>query len=172
MKVFDENCIFDENYHLIFLGDLVDRGVYGFEIVMIIFLLKLLNPRNIHINNGNHEESITNNGGGFRNELKILFGSDEMWMIINDIFKLNHCAILIKNPNLEQRYIYLAHGGFPINKSGRLHGDFNKDYINDNDKIFILNSDINDTPERTGNTIRWNDFHGEKNTTWNLHRGA
>ena len=34
----NDKCIIEPTYHLIFLGDLVDRGSYGYEIIMLIYL--------------------------------------------------------------------------------------------------------------------------------------
>ena len=173
MKVFDRKCKFFENYHLIFLGDIVDRGTYGFEIVMLIYLLKLLNPNNVHINNGNHEEQLTNDRDGFKDQLETIFGFDNLiYRRINDIFKLNHSALLIENPNLKKRYVYLAHGGYPTNTSGEIHPDFTASSIEDNDKIFIPNNQLGEARDNTSNNIRWNDFYGKDRTVIFPPRGA
>ena len=39
----------------IFNGDMVDRGRYGFEILMSLLAIKLEDPSAIHILRGNHE---------------------------------------------------------------------------------------------------------------------
>jgi hypothetical protein len=43
------------NRFIIFLGDLLDRGPYNMEILYLAYKLKLANPYNVFIINGNHE---------------------------------------------------------------------------------------------------------------------
>jgi len=165
LKVFNENCLFKEDYHLIFLGDLVDRGNYGLEILTLIFMLKLLNPNNVHINNGNHEEERINGFYGFKMELLAIFGSIEgtkIWNGFNDIFKLNHSAVMVENPNLKKEYTYLSHGGYPIEDATKTFpSEFSQDAINDpSNKIFI-------PVDKIKNNIRWVDFYGRENTVPN-----
>jgi hypothetical protein len=167
MKVFDENCIFDSNYHLIFLGDIVDRGVYGYEIIMLIFMLKQLNPRNVHINNGNHEEAAQNMHDGLKDQIEDQFKDLKIYELINRTFNKNHSALLIANPIIVGKYIYLAHGGLPINNPIAL--DPNIDNLTTKTSIFITNKDIEDTGGT--NTIRWNDFYGKNQSIINPERG-
>ena len=174
MNFFDANCKFGENKHLIFLGDIVDRGIYGFEILMLIFLLKKLNQNNIHINNGNHEEKYMNIKY-FGSDMEKLFeetkkNKDSIWNKINNIFLYNHSALLIQNPNETEKYTYLAHGGYPIKSDGSgFHSTFTAENIKSNDKIFIYNNEIT---SNDCNNIRWNDFYGLVPTTLNIARGC
>jgi hypothetical protein len=43
----------------IFNGDLVDRGDHACEIVLLVFALKLADPRSVYVNRGNHEAGAT-----------------------------------------------------------------------------------------------------------------
>ena len=45
----------NENDKLLFLGDYVDRGAYGPEIILMLFALKLKFPDRITLLRGNHE---------------------------------------------------------------------------------------------------------------------
>ena len=45
----------NENEKLLFLGDYVDRGAYGPEIILMLFALKLKFPDRITLLRGNHE---------------------------------------------------------------------------------------------------------------------
>ena len=53
----------------LFLGDLVDRGEFGIETVIIVFLLKIIWPRNVHLIRGNHEFFYQCSQGGFVDHL-------------------------------------------------------------------------------------------------------
>eukprot|EP00871_Galdieria_phlegrea_P000960 jgi/Galph1/1865/GphlegSOOS_G545.1 len=53
---------------LVFNGDYVDRGSWGVEVLLILCLLKLLEPRHAILLRGNHETSYCNVIYGFRRE--------------------------------------------------------------------------------------------------------
>lgn len=53
---------------LLFNGDYVDRGSWGTEVLLILCLLKLCDPRRVFLLRGNHETSYCNVIYGFRKE--------------------------------------------------------------------------------------------------------
>lgn len=53
----------------LFNGDFVDRGGYGVEITISLFLFALLDPGSVVLNRGNHEERSQNEIGGFMSEV-------------------------------------------------------------------------------------------------------
>jgi hypothetical protein len=151
MNIIDENSKLKENYNIIFLGDFVDRGIYGYEIVILIFKLKLINPNNIHINRGNHEEEHTNSKYGLEEQMLVQFGNTDLHNKLNESFNYFHSALLIKNPH-NNKYIYLAHGGLPLNSNGTLYNNWIKP-----ENTIINDSDI--SRGRGPNSIRWSDFN-------------
>jgi hypothetical protein len=179
MDIMDEECNLLNNHHLIFLGDIVDRGQYGYEVIILIFLLKIQNPDCVHINRGNHEDIEINRTNGFLNELKSKFEADEgenVHTYLNNIFCHQHSALLIKNP-INNKYTYLAHGGLPTRiNTYELEPTF-KNFDNEFN-IILENLTINNINAyeymnpNTGmmenysgiNTIRWNDFWGYQNS--------
>ena len=169
MNIMNKECVLQNNYHVIFLGDIVDRGQYSYEIIMLIFLLKIKNPTCVHINRGNHEEDDMNARDGFLNELKSKFGVDDgnnLHKLINQVFLHQHSALLIKNP-INNKYTYLAHGGLPT-ETNRLNllPSF-KNFDNPNNILLR-----NDSILANGiNTIRWNDFWGYQNNVQTDSRG-
>jgi hypothetical protein len=168
----DNNCVLQNNYNLIFLGDVVDRGDYAYEIVMLLFLLKIKNPNNVFLNRGNHEVTNVNSRDGFKNEILAKFSKSankNIYEIINSVFDYYHSALLIKNP-INGKYTYLAHGGFPTIFDGSIYSGFNflDSYIDN--KIFMLNDDIR--YDFGDNSIRWNDFWGYINSKFDNRRHA
>ncbi|KAK8885646.1 hypothetical protein M9Y10_041098 [Tritrichomonas musculus] len=53
----------------LFLGDIVDRGEFSFETILLIFLMKICYPTNIYLIRGNHEFGCLCSKYGFGNEL-------------------------------------------------------------------------------------------------------
>ena len=176
MNVMDNKCVLKNNYNLIFLGDVVDRGEYAYEIVLLLFLLKIKNPNNVFLNRGNHEVFELNSSVGFKDEIIKKFSitiGERIHKILNSVFNYYHSALLIKNP-INGKYTYLAHGGFPTIFDGSIYPAFNYlDSYMDN-KFFMLNDDIRyDLGSYTGeNSIRWNDFWGHTNSKFSNRRYA
>ena len=126
-NIMDNNCVLQNNYNLIFLGDVVDRGNYAYEIVMLLFLLKIKNPNNVFLNRGNHEVFALNSRDGFKDEIEAKFSKsvgENIHKTINSVFNYYHSALLIKNP-INGKYTYLAHGGFPTIFDGSIYPAFN-----------------------------------------------
>jgi len=98
-----------KNY--LFLGDLVDRGSWGIEVAMVVFLMKILYPANVFVIRGNHECPIINREYGFQTECIQTFGQQrgtQLWADINSVFQyLPLCAMIIKGENR----VFCTHGG-------------------------------------------------------------
>lgn len=177
--ILDENCKIKENYSIMFLGDIVDRGIYSYEILMILYLLIINNPEKIILVCGNHEELNTNGRlnrylyiaenitssksfvGNFINELLGKFKKPnemlEIYTEIINVMRLQPSALIVQDPQNEDKYIYMAHGCLPHDKNniGTLDEYF-KNKIKEK-KSFCISNEI-------AIAIRWNDFHGKKET--------
>jgi Calcineurin-like phosphoesterase len=168
-----------KDFSIIFLGDIVDRGIYSYEILMILYLLLINNPKQIIMISGNHEELSTNGRlirtiygeinpsnsksyiGNFINELMAKFQNLkdmlEVYTEIINIMRLQPSAIMCEDPSYKNKYIYMAHGFLPHDKKNRnnLNSLF-KEKIKKNKSFCISNS--------IGVSIRWNDFYGGSET--------
>lgn len=58
-------------------GDLVDRGCWGQEVVLLFACWKLAFPKNVFLLRGNHETLLMNLTYGFADELRYKYGDEE-----------------------------------------------------------------------------------------------
>ncbi|CAO1639015.1 unnamed protein product [Sympodiomycopsis kandeliae] len=75
-----------ESHALLFNGDLVDRGSYGVEIVLIAFAYKWLYPRRVFIDRGNHEAASLNSVYGFEAETKEKYKGETTYKLFSEVF--------------------------------------------------------------------------------------
>ena len=63
------------NQYLVFTGDYADRGLQGTEVFMLAMGLKRLNPQQVFLGRGNHEQEVIANRYGFFNDELNRFGA-------------------------------------------------------------------------------------------------
>ena len=107
-KIFEIVNLPSTNNIFIFNGDIVDRGEYSFEITILLFLLKIINPLSIYINRGNHEYINVNKRYGFKNEMFEKY-DNETFNYFNKVFDTLPLAAIINNK------IFVCHGGLSEN---------------------------------------------------------
>ncbi|ATZ80248.1 putative phosphoprotein metallophosphatase [Bodo saltans virus] len=165
LNILDKNCKIKNGYRMIFLGDIVDRGIYAFEILIVLYMLKLLNPSSLYLNRGNHEEMDVNKMYGFEKEVKHKIGDNynDIYLLFNTIMSYESSAIVLENPYNDKENVYLCHGGLPHNlDNSDLLADLFIDGIATK-KSFLIN-------DEHGRSIRWNDIYGYDKTINNLAR--
>lgn len=85
-----------EQHALLFNGDLVDRGSYGVEIVLIAFAYKWLYPRRVFVDRGNHEAASLNSVYGFEAEAKEKYKGETTYKLFSEVFVSLPLATLIE----------------------------------------------------------------------------
>lgn len=81
----------------IFNGDFVDRGTKGCEVLAVLLALKILYPKQIFLNRGNHEDPVVCRVYGFFEELMSKYGSQHLYDRVTALFRwLPLCAIIDK----------------------------------------------------------------------------
>ena len=105
----DLNRLFDligrvPQERLLFLGDYVDRGPQGIEVLVLLFSLKIRHRHRIYILRGNHETPSVNKIYGFYNECAMKYGVGLWW-------DFQACFNRIPMAGLVSKRILCVHGG-------------------------------------------------------------
>lgn len=110
-NILSEDLKLKSGFKLIFLGDLVDRNYYGMECLYFAFQLKLHNPNDVYILNGNHEDPDTYTRYNFKNEIKSNINVLSYRQRLRKVLHLLPIVLLFKFANMSG-YYYCCHGGF------------------------------------------------------------
>jgi diadenosine tetraphosphatase ApaH/serine/threonine PP2A family protein phosphatase/Ca2+-binding EF-hand superfamily protein len=116
LLILRENGLPSEANPYLFNGDFVDRGDRGVEIAVIIYLFKLLYPRHVLLNRGNHEENSITQVFGFMKECEVKYDR-----FVYDLFceSFRHLPLA----TLLDGRVLVVHGGVP--RENILLKDFN-----------------------------------------------
>ena len=97
----------------LFLGDIVDRGEFSTETLIMIMLMKVLFPNHVYVIRGNHEFSTMWKSGGFASEIALLYGSSNMNNYNDNIVASEFSKMLSTVPlgAVIDEKIFCVHGG-------------------------------------------------------------
>ncbi|MFH1831405.1 MAG: metallophosphoesterase family protein [bacterium] len=107
----DNFKIINDNFYMIFLGDYIDRGVCGVEVLSILSLLKIANPDTVFLLRGNHEEPWQ--VGTFEKELEAKFKwqDQDVQKAVLETAKCFPAAIFLKSGT---NFAQCCHGGIEL----------------------------------------------------------
>lgn len=108
----DELIITDPNNYLIFTGDIVDRGPYSIELLYIIFNLRIKNPKQVFICNGNHEDMETYYRYGMREEFVYQFEKEDINLLNQALYFLP--SVIFAKYEDEEEWYQFSHGMLDI----------------------------------------------------------
>jgi serine/threonine-protein phosphatase 5 len=93
----------------VFNGDMVDRGVYSFEVAFVLLALKVASPDAVHLLRGNHECASMNERGGFAKQVREKY-DQEILNLFRKVFQaLPVCAVVGREPGYGG--LFVTHGG-------------------------------------------------------------
>jgi serine/threonine-protein phosphatase PP1 catalytic subunit len=103
LRLFD-HCGYPPEYNYLFLGDYVDRGKTGLEVICLLLAYKIKYPENFFLLRGNHECASINRIYGFYDECKRRY-SIKLWKKFQDVFNVLPFAAVIDDK------IFCIHAG-------------------------------------------------------------
>jgi hypothetical protein len=152
-NLIDENFVLqNKNISLLFLGDYVDRGHYGLEVIYTLLRLKLANPTRVHLVRGNHEDTRITRSYGFDDEVERKLGKAAKARLAS-LYEYLPSVIYIGYNN---NYVQACHGGlepryYPFNL---LHEE-----LAAHEKMY---EEITFTSEAADLGFMWSDFTFDK----------
>lgn len=177
-EVFNSNDLFkikDKNFYLLFLGDYVDRGWYGAEVMYTILRLKNENPDNVFMVRGNHEDLNLNGRYGFTQELSKKFSCPNLASKINRLYNTLPLAFYLgAGKKNAYNIIQCCHGGIeigfdpkPLLENAHLSAGMVLSHVEQEtafkkvcncDDLRLLENYFKDKPISRLNGFMWNDF--------------
>ena len=89
MKIFSLVGLPSDENPYIFNGDFVDRGDQGAEVLLTLLLFKILYPKSVFLNRGNHEFRWITDVYGFRTECEDKYSS-HIYSKFHEVFAYLH----------------------------------------------------------------------------------
>jgi diadenosine tetraphosphatase ApaH/serine/threonine PP2A family protein phosphatase len=103
LRIFEQSGYPPQSTYL-FLGDYVDRGLFGIEVMALLFALKCKFPQHIYLLRGNHETQVISQSYGFLTECQKKF-SPILFTEFNVVWTALPIAAVLNDT------IFCVHGG-------------------------------------------------------------
>ena len=126
------------NSRYIFMGDYVDRGYNGVEVLELLLAFKVKYPDHITLLRGNHESRQICFAYGFYEEISRKYGNANPWEYFTDLFDYLPLAALVEGK------IFCVHGGL-------------SPYVSTVDQIRLINRKMEIPREGVFCDLMWSD---------------
>lgn len=104
--IFQENGLPSAENPYLFNGDIVDRGSFSVETLLILLAWKVALPTHVRLARGNHESHEMNMPYGFAGEVFTKY-SAEAYLMFQAVFQVMPLAHIVNNN------VFVVHGGLP-----------------------------------------------------------
>nr|XP_027202171.1 serine/threonine-protein phosphatase 5-like [Dermatophagoides pteronyssinus] len=109
LNIFKLNGKPSETNYYVFNGDFVDRGSFSLEVIITLYVCRLIWPKFIHLTRGNHESKDMTQLYGFKHETEKKTNSSIYNLFIESFEYLPLAHIISER-------IFVVHGGLPSTK--------------------------------------------------------
>lgn len=135
-------------YKMIFLGDIVDRGGFGLDILNIVFRIKVRNFQDVTILNGNHEDIGTYSRYGFKDEIEAQLPSTEDQEKVHMLLTYLPSVVFV---HINNTWIQMNHGGIEptYDPNDFIQSDYDFEFHGYDNEYDLYHMGL-----------RWNDFNG------------
>lgn len=97
LNLFQKFGFVSEDHIFLFNGDFVDRGSWSCEVALYLYVLKILYPKSIYINRGNHETNDMNKTYGFTDECEHKYSKKIFEAFAESFGALPYAALINKS---------------------------------------------------------------------------
>ncbi|XP_029406562.2 serine/threonine-protein phosphatase rdgC isoform X2 [Bactrocera dorsalis] len=107
LVIFYKNGLPSVENPYVFNGDFVDRGKKGLEVFLLLLVCFLAFPGAVHLNRGNHEDSVMNARYGFIREVQQKYrrNADKLMIMIEEVYRWLPLGTIVNNR------VLIVHGG-------------------------------------------------------------
>ncbi|XP_053953254.1 serine/threonine-protein phosphatase rdgC isoform X2 [Anastrepha ludens] len=107
LVIFYKNGLPSVENPYVFNGDFVDRGKKGLEVFLLLLSCFLAFPGAVHLNRGNHEDSVMNARYGFIREVQQKYrrNSEKLMIMIDEVYRWLPLGTILNNR------VLIVHGG-------------------------------------------------------------
>jgi len=107
----DEGFQLNDDHYVVFLGDYVDKGLYGLECIYVLMRLKIENPDKVFFVRGNHEDIDICSRYGFQAELEKKGFTPEQVATLYRLYDVLPGALYL---GTNDAFVQLCHGGLEL----------------------------------------------------------
>ncbi|XP_017487654.1 PREDICTED: serine/threonine-protein phosphatase rdgC, partial [Rhagoletis zephyria] len=107
LVIFYKNGLPSTENPYVFNGDFVDRGKKGLEVFLLLLSCFLAFPGAVHLNRGNHEDSVMNARYGFIREVQQKYrrNAEKLMIMIEEVYRWLPLGTIVNNR------VLIVHGG-------------------------------------------------------------